>query len=98
MTTRIVQTLPVLALVLAQACLVPTKRGQFEPEYPQRKSVNDREKTRDAMPFGRKPVVGKEKPNRLLARDGTACVVSEKKYESTLLGRSIWCSWVDLNR
>jgi len=41
--------------------------------------------------------MGKEKPTRLVARDGTRCIVSQKKFDSTVLGASVWCIWMDLD-
>jgi hypothetical protein len=76
------------------------KRGQGVSILPGRfgseRSAPDRE--RDGVPFGPKPVVGKQKPSRLLARDGTSCVVSPKKYESTVLGTTVWCGWMETDQ
>lgn len=32
---------------------------------------------------------------RLIARDGTTCVVSKKKFHSTQVGMNVWCTWTD---
>ena len=48
--------------------------------------------------YARKKVGGKQAPQRLIAKDGTSCTVSEKKYNSTALGDEVWCTWVDLAR
>ena len=48
--------------------------------------------------FGLKKVTGREEPLRLIARDGTVCAASKKKYESTVLGTSTWCNWIDQKR
>ncbi len=43
--------------------------------------------------LGGKVVEDKKPPTRLIARDGTSCTVSKKKYDSTVLGASVWCTW-----
>ena len=48
--------------------------------------------------FGPKVVEGKQRPTRLIARDGTSCTVSQKKFDSTIPGSSVWCTWFDTNR
>ena len=48
--------------------------------------------------LGLKPVHGKEEPATLLARDGTSCTVSKKKFDSTRLGTSAWCAWTEKSR
>ena len=48
--------------------------------------------------YARKKVEAKQDPQRLIAKDGTSCTVSEKKYTSTALGDEVWCTWVDLAR
>ena len=54
--------------------------------------------SRGTQGFGPKSVEGKQPPTRLIARDGTTCVVSEKKYAAAALGTSVWCTWVDTDR
>jgi hypothetical protein len=48
--------------------------------------------------YGLKPVNGKEEPHTLIARDGTTCTVSKEKFESTRIGTSVWCTWIDRRR
>ena len=48
--------------------------------------------------FAPKVVENKRKPTRLVARDGTSCVVSDKKFNSTEPGESVWCTWFDTDR
>ena len=47
---------------------------------------------------GLKLVNGKEEPRTLIARDGTTCTVSKDKYESSQIGTTAWCTWVDRRR
>jgi len=48
--------------------------------------------------YGLKSVHGKEDPATLIARDGTTCTVDKKKYESTKIGKSAWCTWIERRR
>ena len=48
--------------------------------------------------YGLKPVYGKEDPATLIARDGTTCTVDKEKYESTQIGKSVWCTWIERRR
>jgi len=48
--------------------------------------------------YGLKPVHGKEDPATLIARDGTTCTVDKKKYDSTKIGKSVWCTWIERRR
>ena len=48
--------------------------------------------------YGLKPVHGKEEPSTLIARDGTTCTVGRKKYDSTRVGKSAWCTWIERRR
>jgi hypothetical protein len=41
----------------------------------------------------RKTVSGKEPPNRLVAVDGTICIVSKERYESVKPEDKVWCAW-----
>jgi hypothetical protein len=87
----------VVALVLcAQGCYFHFKRGGIPPVLPKDYATPSDRASRPG--FGPKLVSGKEPPTRLLARDGTSCVVTQKKYDSAVLGQSIWCSWIDTNR
>ena len=86
-------------LIVSQACYLDF-RGPGRPRvvaYPVGSSKTTGEKSL-ANGFGSKIVEDKKPPTRLVARDGTSCVVSDKKYHSTNLGASVWCTWFDTNR
>ena len=97
MIAKMPKRVVLLVLVLgSQGCYLDFKRGskpQLVAGQYARRSDGDRRPG-----FGPKLVEGKQPPTRLVARDGTSCVVSKKKYDSTVLGQSIWCSWIDTNR
>jgi len=101
MKTSMIATMSKRALLVAvilctQSCYLDFKRGGKPEPLPGNYATRS---NRDSRPgFGPKLVEGKQPPTRLLARDGTSCVVSQKKYDSTVLGQSIWCSWIDTNR
>ena len=56
-------------------------------------------RTQGEHPFGsdrgpqRKTVVSKEPPSRLVAIDGTVCLVSASKYDSVDPEDRVWCDW-----
>jgi hypothetical protein len=43
--------------------------------------------------LSRKPVSGKEAPTTLLARDGTRCTVTEKRFNEIVHGEQVTCAW-----
>ena len=43
--------------------------------------------------LSRKPVSGKEEPATLLARDGSRCIVTEKRFKEVALGEQVTCAW-----
>ena len=95
-------TLPKRALVLAvvlvtQGCMIDYKRGNG-PQLisPPRTGAGSHQGL--ARGFGSKIVEGKQPPVRLVARDGTSCLVSRKKFESAEVGEAVWCTWTDTNR
>jgi hypothetical protein len=45
--------------------------------------------------FSRKLVSGKESPSQLIARDGSRCSVSAKRFADTKEGEQVWCAWTD---
>ena len=87
-------------LVAAQGCMyIPASKGGRGIELAtDRARVNKSTRDDRTGGFGPKAVTGKREPTRLIARDGTSCVVSEKKFQSTALGTSIWCTWFDADR
>ena len=97
MTASTSRVIGVALLVLAQGCVLAVGHGSRVP-FSRDRARSSGAPERGRQGFGPKAVEGKESPNRLVARDGTSCVVSEKKYESTGLGASVWCTWVDTNR
>jgi hypothetical protein len=48
--------------------------------------------------YGLEPVHGQEDPATLIARDGTTCTVDKTKYDSTRIGKSVWCTWIERRR
>ncbi len=90
------------ALILGQvACIsIPIPGGtREEPGY----AGGRRPTSRSADPSGgpalaSKPVIGKEPPHKLLARDGTSCVVSRDKFERVSIGAPVLCVWDASNR
>jgi hypothetical protein len=100
MTTASIRRTVVLMLVAAQGCMyIPASKGGRGIELvTDRSRVNKNTGDNRAGGFGPKAVTGKREPTRLIARDGTSCVVSEKKFQSTALGTSVWCTWFDTDR
>jgi len=102
MNARAARAIAVTAIALVQtACLpAPARKGPLpEPggaTGPTIKSAGTSLTNRPAL--GPKRVQGKQPPNRLLAHDGTSCLVSREKYEKTTIGTSIWCVWTDTDR
>ena len=98
MTPILTRTALSVVLVAQWACIgIPMgKRGPTRPVNPEPESPAARATTkRDHSTFGPKPVVGKQPPSLLLARDGTQCTVSEDKFERTIIGTSVWCVWTE---
>ena len=90
MTTPIVRTVALIALVAAQGCFIDFTRGKPELVAGNpRPAGSASSEPRFSQGYGPKPVEGKQPPTRLVARDGTSCVVSEQKYASTLIGTSM---------
>lgn len=52
-----------------------------------------RDRSRRELQLSRKPVAGKEAPTTLIARDGSRCIVTEKRFAEIREGQSIWCDW-----
>ena len=97
MTASTCRVIGVALLVLAQGCTLAVGRGSRVP-FSRDRMRSSAAPERGKQGFGPKAVEGTEPPNRLVARDGTSCAVSEKKYQSTALGASVWCTWVDTKR
>ena len=100
MTTSVICRTVVLTLVAAQGCMyVPASKGGRGIELAtDRARLNRSESNGGGGGFAPKVVENKRKPTRLVARDGTSCVVSDKKFNSTEPGESVWCTWFDTDR
>jgi hypothetical protein len=86
-------------VAITQGCLFKVGRGQ--PEMLPKVGTHlggSHNADRLAEGTGIKVVDGKQEPNSLVARDGTMCAVSKEKFESTAIGASVWCTWVDKKR
>lgn len=44
-------------------------------------------------PFAGKTVADKQRPNRLVATDGSTCVVSKERFDKVEVGRKVLCAW-----
>jgi hypothetical protein len=92
-----------LVLTVAAGCvrpLVPGSTGVFPPNdvLPKRPgtSVGKPDSASSIRSgFSRKLVSGKESPSQLIARDGSRCTVSAKRFEDTREGEQVWCAWTD---
>ena len=86
-------------LTTTQACIKDYRNGRPDLVQPT-KVGNRKDAPRRAYPtgFGQKPIQGKTPPTRLVAQDGTSCVVSQEKYDSAVPGTSVWCTWLDPDR
>ena len=93
--------LPAFALVafaVTQGCNLKLGRGsppQMLPKAGLNGGKPSETKGASADGYGVKRVYGKQEPANLIARDGTNCGVSKKKYDSTRIGTSVWCIWSD---
>ena len=89
------------ALVCVPAC-VKVRRGGMPEVLPKpglsEGSSSTNQNARATEAYGLKPVNGKEEPATLIARDGTTCMVSKDKFDSTKIGTSVWCTWIDRRR
>ena len=96
MTTFGMRALAVSVLLVAQGCMFVYKRGGRPDLIGGRYDRPEARAGSSPLPdrFGPKAVEGKQPPSRLLARDGTSCSVSKKKFESAVLGSSVWCAWI----
>ena len=43
--------------------------------------------------LGRKSVASKDPPQRLLAPDGTGCLVAPRRFQEVRIGERVWCHW-----
>jgi hypothetical protein len=70
-----------------------------EPRTPEvKRNAGKGDNVLESPAFAPKPVIGKQPPHLLLARDGTQCTVSSSKYERARLGTSVWCIWSETGR
>jgi hypothetical protein len=90
----------VLLLVAAQGCMyIPASKGGRGIELASdRGRVGSSAQESRRTGFEPKTVTGKREPSRLIARDGSSCVVPQKRFQSTTLGTSAWCTWFDTDR
>ena len=99
MTASTIRAIAFIALLPLPACVIDRRAGGKPEVMVPTKVRSNGTPNRDARSgFGPKSVQGKMPPTRLIARDGTSCVVSQKKYDSTALGTSVWCTWFDADR
>jgi len=99
--TSIARALALAALVVSQGCILNAMRGTTPQPGSQRGYGRDGAAGNERSlvdGLGSKPVTGKEAPTRLIARDGSRCDVSKKKYDSTIVGTTVWCVWVNTTR
>lgn len=90
---RLVAACLVLCQVACVGFAIPgTRRKPGEADIGRKVYDND---GLGAPAFLPKPVIGKQPPHLLLARDRTECVVSAEKFEKTVIGTSVWCVWTD---
>lgn len=50
----------------------------------------------DTIWIERKTVARKERPPRLVARDGSICHTSPERYRGVHIGDQIWCHWTGI--
>jgi hypothetical protein len=97
----IVRVVFLSALVGTQACVRIGRAGTAKP-LPEpgvnKGSPSAGRNARSPEAYGLEPVHGKEDPATLIARDGTTCTVGKKKYESTQIGKSACCTWIERRR
>jgi hypothetical protein len=99
MKASILGAAAVVSLLATSACTA--RRAQGIDPFPGRERSGSAPATASRgrlEGYARKKVEGKQPPRRLVAKDGTSCTVSEKKYNSTAPGDEVWCTWVDLSR
>lgn len=89
----------VLVSALVQACALPIPESARPPKG-KGKFADTRTGADDLRKpaFAPRAVYGKRPPSRLIARDGTTCMVTAEKYENTRIGQSIWCVWTDTDQ
>lgn len=81
-------------VLIAHGCMWRRGRGVSPELLPPDKTTSPSRSLNGAREgFGLKEVVGKQEPARFIARDGTTCLVSRDKYDSTALGAAVWCNW-----
>lgn len=88
-----------LVLLAAQGCIyVPASKGGRGLQVGANRGRGKDGAHNTANGFGPKTVHDKRAPTRLVARDGTSCVVPKKKFDATVTGTSVWCTWFDADR
>ena len=96
--TRI--TIAVVLVLGATGCVRPVFPGS-ERFFPSRDALSRRpgsdttsahDASAQAMP-ARKRVSDKEAPSTLIARDGSRCTVTAKRFSEIREGEEAWCAW-----
>jgi hypothetical protein len=88
-----------LVLLAAQGCMyVPPSKGGRGLQIGGDGGRRDNRNRSTLGGFGGKVVHDKREPTRLVARDGTSCVVPKKKFDATVPGTTVWCKWFDADR
>lgn len=90
-----------VALITTQGCNFKFGRGGRPDVLPEMGLETSRPTDRDGVSgqaYGLKQVKGKQEPTSLIARDGTTCTASKEKFDSAIIGRSVWCNWIDQRR
>jgi hypothetical protein len=99
MTSATCRAIGFIALLTSQACVKDYRNGRPDLVQPTKGGGNkDAPRRGYATGFGSKPVQWKTPPTRLIAQDGTSCVVSKEKFDSATVGTSVWCTWFDADR
>ena len=99
MTALTFRVIGIIGLLATQACSIHRLGGDRPNLLLPTKARSNGAPSRDNRGgFGLKVVQGMSPPTRLIARDGTSCVVSRKKFDSATVGKSVWCPWVDTDR
>jgi len=96
---RILSTALMLTLVGCIEIALPKRnKAPTNPTLEGKRNTEPGNSLLDLDTVGGKAVIGKEPPNRLIAQDGTTCIVPVDKYEKMVLGASAVCVWSKTGR